>query len=242
MNSSSSTVVPLRRSTSQNAAEPTPAPAALTWSSFQPLRGAGIADGLLLRILDEIDYGLMLVTEGARVCFANHIALRECAADRPMRLQDGHVLPRHEREHEAYFKALASSGVGRRSMLTVRSDTGPASLAMVPMGPAGGENAVLLLFGRRESCEPLSAEFFAMAHHLTASETSVLKGLCNGQRPAQIAKQSGVAISTVRSHIGSIRLKTQTGSIGELVRTVTALPPIVPALNRMSWGSGNVSQ
>ena len=39
-----------------------------------------------------------------------------------------------------------------------------------------------------------------------------------------------VAISTVRSHICSIRQKTQTGSIRELINRVTVLPPISPAL------------
>jgi DNA-binding CsgD family transcriptional regulator len=65
----------------------------------------------------------------------------------------------------------------------------------------------------------------------------VLKGLCSGQRPRQIAQHAGVAISTVRSHIGNIRIKTETASITELVRIVTVLPPIVPALNRMNWSA-----
>jgi hypothetical protein len=39
-----------------------------------------------------------------------------------------------------------------------------------------------------------------------------------------------VAISTVRSHICSIRQKTQTGSIRELVNRVTVLPPITSVL------------
>jgi DNA-binding CsgD family transcriptional regulator len=254
MNSSSSTVVGHRRSTLSSAIRTeaasaaddlSPASGPAAWAASQASRAGSLLDGLLMRILDEIDYGLMLVTENARVCFANHIALRECADDRPMRLQNGHVMPRREREQEPFFKALAASGLGRRSMLTVHSDGALASLALVPMGTASetlGESAVLLLFGKREACEPLSVEFFSIGHHLTASETSVLKGLCSGQRPAQIARQSGVAISTVRSHIGSIRLKTQTASIGELVRTVTALPPIVPALNRMNWCADTVSQ
>jgi DNA-binding CsgD family transcriptional regulator len=52
----------------------------------------------------------------------------------------------------------------------------------------------------------------------------VLKALCSGLRPSQIAKEAGVAVSTVRAHIGPVRSKTGSSSIGDLIRTVTALP------------------
>ena len=58
----------------------------------------------------------------------------------------------------------------------------------------------------------------------------VLQALCEGAKPKEIASMQAVAISTVRSHICSIRQKTQTGSIRELINRVTVLPPITPAL------------
>jgi DNA-binding CsgD family transcriptional regulator len=39
-----------------------------------------------------------------------------------------------------------------------------------------------------------------------------------------------VAVSTVRTQIGSIRAKAGAGSISELVRQVAVLPPLVGAL------------
>jgi DNA-binding CsgD family transcriptional regulator len=56
--------------------------------------------------------------------------------------------------------------------------------------------------------------------------------------PSQIAKHVGVAVCTVRSQIGSIRTKTGTGSIGDLVRQVSLLPPMLSAL-RMGMGVAN---
>jgi DNA-binding CsgD family transcriptional regulator len=106
------------------------------------------------------------------------------------------------------------------------------SLAIVPVGEtleAGRtEGSALLVFGRRQVCEPLSVQFFAREHRLTTAETAVLHGLAEGLRPAEIAKDAGVPMSTVRTQITSIRLKTGARSIGELVRLVTVLPPIVP--------------
>ena len=58
----------------------------------------------------------------------------------------------------------------------------------------------------------------------------MLQALCNGAKPKEIAHQCSVAISTVRSHICSIRIKTQTANIRELVDRVAVLPPITPAM------------
>jgi DNA-binding NarL/FixJ family response regulator len=65
----------------------------------------------------------------------------------------------------------------------------------------------------------------------------VLEMLCDGALPSEIAKHVGVAVCTVRSQIGSIRTKTGTGSIGDLVRQVSLLPPMLSAL-RMGAGTG----
>jgi len=48
-----------------------------------------------------------------------------------------------------------------------------------------------------------------------------------------------VAVSTVRTQIGSIRAKTGAASISELVRQVAVLPPLVGAL-RGAWALGGM--
>jgi len=67
---------------------------------------------------------------------------------------------------------------------------------------------------------------FARGYGLTAAETRVLVALCNGVPPAQAAVELGVAISTIRSQIGSMRQKTGAESIRALVRQVAILPPV----------------
>ena len=79
-------------------------------------------------------------------------------------------------------------------------------------------------------CQELSAQWFARHHGLTLAETHVLEALCTGARPAEVAATKGVALSTVRSHISSLRAKTGAPSIRDLVRQVAVLPPLVSAL------------
>lgn len=194
----------------------------------------------LFGVLDEIDYGLMLLAADGRVCYANHVALRECSAGFPMRLQDGKAQPRAERELEPYTRALAGARLGRRTMLTLSGAGAAVTLAVVPMqglGDFAGGPTTLLVFGKRQVCEPLSVELYAQANHLTNAERAVLRGLCRGLRPGQIALENGVAVSTVRTQIRNIRVKTGTASIAELVRRITVLPPIVPALDKLNWAS-----
>jgi DNA-binding CsgD family transcriptional regulator len=71
---------------------------------------------------------------------------------------------------------------------------------------------------------------YARRHGLTAAEMHVLRALCEGLPPAEIAAEFGVKLATVRTQVASIRSKTEAASIRELVSRVAALPPIVPAL------------
>jgi DNA-binding CsgD family transcriptional regulator len=193
---------------------------------------------LLMRVLNEIDYGLMLVDERAKVYYANDLALRECSTAQALRLHQGQVSPQFDGDRNGFAKALEAARLGRRSLLRLDGSAAPLLLAVVPLrspSDKAEEVGTLLVFGKRQVCEPLSVEFFARSHQLTNAESVVLMGLCGGLRPTQIAAQSGVAISTVRTHIGSIRVKTETASIGELLQMLTVLPPIVPALNKMWW-------
>jgi DNA-binding CsgD family transcriptional regulator len=189
---------------------------------------------VLMRVLDQLDYGVMIVNDSARVRFANRVAIRDCTSStHAIRVSEGHLHARVEREQQGLMRALAASRSGRRSLVTFTSQEPLVSVAIVPVheSEAGSaESQALVVFGRRQVCEPLSVEFFAREHRLTSAETGVLRGVTGGMRPAQIAREAGVAMSTVRTQITSIRMKTGARSIGELVRLVTVLPPIVPVL------------
>ena len=191
---------------------------------------------LLLRVLDHLDYGVMLVDATGRVRFANRMAWRACGGTRGVRVADGRLQARHERDQQRLMRALAATLGGRRSLVLLAASGEPCALAVVPVHEApaalpGEPPALLVVFGRRDVCEPLTVEFFAREHALTPAETGVLRALARGLRPSQIARDAGVELSTVRTQIASIRLKTGARSIGDLLRLVTVLPPILPLLS-----------
>jgi DNA-binding CsgD family transcriptional regulator len=202
-------------------------------------RRSGQFSQWLTRMLDEIDYGMLLISAEAQVLYVNHAARHELDGEHPLQLL-GHTLRAHHPQDVApLYDALAAAQRGLRRLLTLGEGEHRVSVSVVPLPAADGAadsgqpQTTLLVLGKRQMCALLSVQGFARSMMLTPTETRVLELLCSGVRPTEIATRQGVAVSTVRTQIGSIRSKTGAGSIRELVRQVALLPPLVGAL-RMS--------
>ena len=215
-------------------------PAAAVRSRHYPgpeRRSAESLGQCLMRMLDEIDYGMLLVGPDAQVIYLNHAARLELDAAHPLQLLGSALRAQQPQDVAPLFDALAAAQRGLRKLVTLGNGEHRVSVSIVPL-PAGagglreGEAgpATLLVMGKRQVCEQLSVRGFARSVNLTPAETRVLELLCNGVRPSQVARVQSVAISTVRTQIGSIRAKTGAASISELVRQLAVLPPLLGAL------------
>jgi DNA-binding CsgD family transcriptional regulator len=167
------------------------------------------------------------------VVFANDVARAELDETHPFRTQGRELQVRDSREAQPLRVAIDNAlRRGVQTMLRVGAGSdSPTPVAVVPLREAEEEPMALLLFGRRRMCEELSTEAFARVHALTSAETRVLKALCAGSRPDEIARTSGVKLSTVRTQIGSIRSKTGARGIGSIMQQLSRLPPL-PCLMR----------
>ncbi len=190
----------------------------------------------LTRMLDEIDYGMLLVGPEAQVLYGNHAARQELDGEHPLQT-DGRALHALRSADAAPLRdALEAAQRGLRRLLTLGTGDQRMSVSVVPLPSTQADRAgglgplTLLVLGKRQVCERLSVHGFARSLNLTPAETRVLELLCAGVRPTVIAQRQNVAVSTVRTQIGSIRAKTGAGSISELVRQVAVLPPLVGAL------------
>jgi len=206
---------------------------------FAAAASRGPSAALLMRLLDEIDHGLVLVDGSGALRYANQLGHQELASDRPLALLDERVQARHLSDQAALNIALADALRGRRRLFNLGRNGSSSAIAAVPIGADANaaEALVLLVFGKRPAGATLTADFFARGHGLTSAETQVLKRICDGMKPKEIARENSVAISTVRSHICSIRIKTQTASIRDLVNRVALLPPMTPAVKTVPRAS-----
>jgi DNA-binding CsgD family transcriptional regulator len=183
--------------------------------------------------LDEIDYGMLLLSDEVRVMHVNHAARTELDAAHPLQLLGRELRARRPQDVLPLADALhAAARRGLRKLLALGDGAHRISVSVVPLSrPDDADGPVtLLMLGKRRVCEVLSAQGFAKSHGLTAAEARVLTALCRGTPPLAIAAEVGVAISTVRTQIGNIRLKTGATSIRALVQQVAALPPLMGVL------------
>jgi DNA-binding CsgD family transcriptional regulator len=187
-------------------------------------------------MLDEIDYGVLLLGSDAHVLHINHAARCELDAQHPLQLlgrqlracDPADVVRLHDALHAAQQRGL-------RRLLMLGQDEHRVAVAVVPLRASpGGQVATQLSMGKRQMCGGLSVQWFARSHGLTLAETRVLEALSEGLQPGDIAVRHGVGISTIRSQIGSIRSKTHSDSIGALVRQVAVLPPLISALRGLA--------
>ena len=213
-------------------------PALGTPAANTPYRGperrstASQSSRWLALMLDEIDYGMVLLSDAGQVLHVNHAARAELDGRHPLQLLGRELRARLPQDLGPLQDALQAARRGLRRLVTMGERHEPFTMAVVPLGAAatGAPQATLLMLGKKRVCESLSVQWFARTHALTPAETRVLEGLCQGLDPREVAEQHGVGLATVRTQIGSIRAKTGTESIRDLVRRVAVLPPMVSSL------------
>jgi DNA-binding CsgD family transcriptional regulator len=193
----------------------------------------GDVPAIVQSILDCIQIGAMAVGAGMRISFANRAAVRECSRHALLRIEDAQVavlaLP-GEADHARMAKAVEGAHAGHWSLVRVGSGAGTQSIAVFPLVPTERTSGALalLLFGLNPNQEPLAIQLYAGSCGLTPAETRVLLGLSEGLVPKQIATKHEVLLSTVRTQISSIRDKTGTRHLGDLMQALVTLPPIMP--------------
>ena len=105
------------------------------------------AFGLMARVLDEIDHGLLLVDLSGRIVHANHPARRELAAARALRNVDGMLGAGQALWQARIRQALKDAERGCRSI--IETDFLAALQATTQYSLAGGNRLTLLDGGGR---------------------------------------------------------------------------------------------
>ena len=193
---------------------------------------------LLACVLDEVDYGLLMLSADGLVVHANHAARKELESSTSLRLVGQRLAGRTATEQRQLERALAAArDDGLRKMLTIATQgvgQDRVGLSIVPLPAALTQahagHAVLISFERSRIAEALSVDAHAREHGLTMREQQVLAALCDGLRAKEIAKRLEIGEATVRTHVNNIKAKTGAASIVDIVKQVSRLPPMVTAL------------
>lgn len=186
----------------------------------------------LAHMLDEVDYGLLLIVDGSHVLHINHAARTQLNAQHPLQVVGQTLRVREAADLPPLHAAIVAARRGLRQLVTMGRGDAAVSVAVTPLGVLGlgGPPATLLTLGKRTLCTPLTVQMFARGHALTPTETRVLEALCRGLDPRDLGAEMGVDMTTIRTHISAIRGKVGADSVSEVVRRVAVLPPVVGVL------------
>ncbi len=226
-------------------ASPQPTSASVHYSPYSEI-------ALLRTALNQVDYGLVAVeADTGAIQFANcpgRLALegrlgaggtRQFATG--LRIIGGCVTTCRDGHGDTLRTVLQRTKSGLRGFLSLGTGDQATSVAVVPLTPApvvdtgsyigrsgasGSTSFALLVFAKLHLCDDSTVAMFARDRGLTNAESQVLAQVCKGLRPSAIADQQGVQISTVRTQLRSIRIKTGSDTIRELVGKVSILPPM----------------
>ncbi len=188
---------------------------------------SALPPGVLMRVLDEIGWGVLVLDGGHQLRYANPVA--RSALGQTIALVSGRIVACHGDDREPLRRALARAGSGLRTMLSLAHGETATMVAIVPLRHADAvdeDDEILVLLSRPATADPLAIQLFAGNHALTDSESRVLALLCNGSCPNDIASELGVAITTIRTQLGAIRSKTRTANLRDLVQRIATLPPM----------------
>lgn len=181
------------------------------------------------RVLEEIDYGLILLSASGELQHANQLGLNELSRARFLHVEEGQVVGETAAVTQELRRGLQAAALGRRHMLMLRDGGEVLPVTCVPLLPAeGSATPVLLMLARQSATRNLNVGFFSRTHGLTAAEESILRHLCEGLQVKEIARVKGITPSTVRTHLRSLREKTGLRHIRLLAQRVAMLPPMLP--------------
>lgn len=187
---------------------------------------------VLMDALDEMGHGLVLLNPAQQVSYCNHLARRELALGRWLSLR-GQALVAHSQEMQVRLRLGVTAALrGQRRLVHLVRDGHTLWLACIPLGrdTQGDPEQVLLSLSREQRQDNLSVLMYARQHGLSHSEEAVLCALYEGLEVSSIARKNGVAISTVRSQVKSLRQKTGVASVQMLLHVLNGLPTVLPVL------------
>jgi DNA-binding CsgD family transcriptional regulator len=180
--------------------------------------------------LDALAFGIAICDSEGRVAFANETANELLSQKRGFML--GHELVASvPTDAHAFAKLLReAAGDGNRGLIKLSGRNGTATLLVfvtpLPrrLEDAYGSGYVLVTMRDSGEPHPLTESMLVALFELSPAQASIALAIFNGKSPDEIANERGNRISTLRTHLAEIFLRTGTENQRDLVRLLGTLP------------------
>lgn len=203
----------------------------------------GVAGPDVLSLLvDELAHGVVIMDSQRRILHASRLARHELAAGGVFGNLEGMLEALAPADDKAFQLAVDQAATGGRGLAHLSSQKTDFLVAVTPLAPTRAPNlahdrspapaagqALAVFFPRPSVGTSGFFAAFASRHGLTGTEQQVLMMLCRCLHTPDIAVEMRVAVSTVRSHVRSLCVKTGSSGVRALLNRLALLPPLAPA-------------
>jgi|JI10StandDraft_1071094.scaffolds.fasta_scaffold174793_2 DNA-binding CsgD family transcriptional regulator/PAS domain-containing protein len=204
------------------------------------VRSAFAELGVSRQILGQMQYPMLLTDATRSLVYCNPAATALLAGNELIAGHGGNLTCRNKADEWAFSRAiqelLAPGGPPARQVVRLRRADGSICLAFLSvvrpqesMGLFGNAARVLVVLHDPAASRAVLDPFIvAECFDLTPAQARIAVQIAAGSNAKRIAQRSGVALSTVRTHIKRLMHKTGVDRQGDLVRLLLTLPPSAP--------------
>ena len=179
-------------------------------------------------LFDEISHGMLVISPQGRVLHSNRAARDEMTRNGVLFVRQDELQTLSPMDGKLLHTALIKASGGIRSLVKLSGSGITLMLSAIPLKHRPGSTCerIALFFERAAICDSGMFVFFARSHNLTRTEEQVLNLLCRSMSTPDIALELDVAVSTVRSHVRSLCIKTGARGAREVINRIATLPPV----------------
>jgi DNA-binding CsgD family transcriptional regulator len=187
---------------------------------------------MFISILDSFSIGIVVCDRAGRVYFANARVREGPQPDRgvPLNLRGKTLLAATPEETRAILRLIRDAASGARGGaigLSGPGGQGPIPVLVTPLTGTGSRSGlVLLAIGETAATSWIDEATLAKLYRLSRTQSSIAIAIFNGRSPEDIANARGIKISTVRTHLADIFLRTKARTQRDLIRLIGSLPPL----------------
>ncbi len=194
-------------------------------------------------LLDRLATGIMIVTHGGKLVYANASAEMLLSSGRNIAVKGGRVQAAHPPFaagfNEAVERACAENdtdiGLRGNGIPLPSRDGAPAVCYVLPLGKSESRRALgpglaAIFISTEKAALPPTLEALSALTGLTSQESRIALMIAGGVSPKDGAEQLGISLNTIRSHITHIFQKTGTNDQQAVARLVGDLSlPVLQA-------------
>ncbi len=205
-----------------------------------PVHGAGEVPPQIeeraLQTLDRLPFGVVFITTDSQVLFMNSVAEGICKNGSGLYLSESNHCCVRDPDENARLHRTVKRVVEEHSY----QDEGPYTLNItgatkgdeltllaVPVGSGSSSQGVALFLSGSGGAFDLSVDTIKLIYRFTSSEAELVIGLVHGLTLAEIAKERGVTLHTVRAQLKAVFSKTGAKRQAELIKQILTGPAVL---------------